>query len=115
MRLVILTALLASGALGLTACDPSDSTTQDPGKQTTAPEKAASAKAAPLKAAPTKAASTKAAATARRSIQAERPPTRTALAAVAGLTVKGRAPKTGYARDQFGQPWFDTDRNGSDP
>ena len=38
----------------------------------------------------------------------------TALAAIAGLTVKGRAPKTGYTRDQFGQSWFDTDRNGCD-
>jgi hypothetical protein len=38
----------------------------------------------------------------------------TALAAVAGLTVKGRAPKTGYPRAQFGQAWFDTDRNGWD-
>ena len=38
----------------------------------------------------------------------------TALAAVARLTVKGRAPKTGYTRDQFGQSWFDTDRNGCD-
>ena len=35
----------------------------------------------------------------------------TALAAVATLTVKGRAPKTGYTRDQFGQAWYDTDRN----
>lgn len=38
----------------------------------------------------------------------------TALAAVATLTVKGRAAKTGYDRDQFGQAWFDTDRNGCD-
>ena len=38
----------------------------------------------------------------------------TALAAVADLTVKGRAAKTGYSRDQFGQAWFDTDRNGCD-
>jgi hypothetical protein len=38
----------------------------------------------------------------------------TALAAVALLAVKGRAPKTGYTRDQFGQSWFDTDRNGCD-
>jgi Excalibur calcium-binding domain/Protein of unknown function (DUF1524) len=38
----------------------------------------------------------------------------TALAAVARLTVKGRAPKTGYTRDQFGQAWFDVDRNGCD-
>ena len=38
----------------------------------------------------------------------------TALAAIARLTVKGRAPKTGYTRAQFGQTWFDTDRNGCD-
>ena len=42
------------------------------------------------------------------------PATGTALAAIARLTVKGRAPKTGYTRDQFGQSWFDTDRNGCD-
>lgn len=30
------------------------------------------------------------------------------------LPVKGKAPKTGYARDQFGQAWADTDRNGCD-
>lgn len=39
----------------------------------------------------------------------------TALAATQFLTVKGRAPKTDYARDQFGQRWADTDRNGCDP
>ena len=37
-----------------------------------------------------------------------------ALATVAGLTVKGRAPRTGYSREQFGQAWFDADRNGCD-
>lgn len=40
--------------------------------------------------------------------------TDTALAAVAKLTVKGRAPKTGYTRAQFGQAWYDTDHNGCD-
>ena len=30
------------------------------------------------------------------------------------LAVKGRAPKTGYARDQFGTAWKDTDHNGCD-
>lgn len=30
------------------------------------------------------------------------------------LPVKGRAPKTGYSRDQFGQAWADIDRNGCD-
>jgi hypothetical protein len=38
----------------------------------------------------------------------------TALAAVARLTVKGRAAKTGYGRGQFGQSWYDVDGNGCD-
>jgi hypothetical protein len=38
----------------------------------------------------------------------------TALAAVALLEVKGRAPKTGYDRELFGQRWADVDRNGCD-
>ncbi|WP_431044004.1 HNH endonuclease family protein [Streptomyces sp. P1-3] len=35
-----------------------------------------------------------------------------ALDAVAALTVKGRAPRTGYDRREFGSSWVDTDRNG---
>jgi hypothetical protein len=38
----------------------------------------------------------------------------TALAAAAALTVKGRAAKTGYDRDNFGSGWTDVDRNGCD-
>jgi len=38
----------------------------------------------------------------------------TALAALAALPVKGRAPRTGYERELFGQPWADADRNGCD-
>lgn len=30
------------------------------------------------------------------------------------IDVKGRAPKTGYDRDEFGQRWADIDRNGCD-
>lgn len=30
------------------------------------------------------------------------------------LTVKGRAPKTGFDRDEFGTPWSDVDHNGCD-
>jgi Protein of unknown function (DUF1524) len=30
------------------------------------------------------------------------------------LVVKGRAPKTGYSREQFGPAWADVDRNGCD-
>ncbi|WP_414826644.1 DUF1524 domain-containing protein [Arthrobacter sp. Soil763] len=37
---------------------------------------------------------------------------RTALKMLSTLPVKGRAPKTGYSRDQFGEAWADVDRNG---
>lgn len=37
-----------------------------------------------------------------------------ALAAVGELTVKGRAPKTGYSRERFGPEWADTDHNHCD-
>ncbi|MCX5056540.1 HNH endonuclease family protein [Streptomyces sp. NBC_00201] len=37
-----------------------------------------------------------------------------ALTAAESLTVKGRAPKTGYARDRFGAAWADTDSNSCD-
>ncbi|MEO8282379.1 MAG: DUF1524 domain-containing protein [Pseudarthrobacter sp.] len=37
-----------------------------------------------------------------------------ALDVLAALTVKGRAPKTGYSREQFGPAWSDVDRNGCD-
>jgi hypothetical protein len=41
-------------------------------------------------------------------------PPGTAAAALAALPVKGRAPKTGYARAQFGPAWADTDHDGCD-
>ena len=37
-----------------------------------------------------------------------------ALDVLATIPVKGRAPKTDYSRDQFGQAWADIDRNGCD-
>lgn len=37
-----------------------------------------------------------------------------ALAAAESLTVKGRAPRTGYSREQFGAAWEDTDGDGCD-
>jgi hypothetical protein len=37
-----------------------------------------------------------------------------AATALAKLPIKGRAPKTGYDRDQFGPAWADVDRNGCD-
>ena len=38
----------------------------------------------------------------------------TAVAVLADLAVKGRAPRTGYDRDLFGSGWGDPDRNGCD-
>ncbi len=38
----------------------------------------------------------------------------TALAQLGTLAVKGRAPMTGYEREQYGQAWADVDRNGCD-
>lgn len=38
----------------------------------------------------------------------------TAAAVLATLPVKGRAPKTGYSREQFGPAWSDVDHNGCD-
>jgi hypothetical protein len=37
-----------------------------------------------------------------------------ATAVLETLPVKGRAPKTGYTRDQFGPAWADVDHNGCD-
>lgn len=39
---------------------------------------------------------------------------RQAVAALAGIPAKGRAPKTGYDRALFGPAWKDVDRNGCD-
>jgi hypothetical protein len=41
-------------------------------------------------------------------------PVGSALAALRRLPVKGRAPRTGYSRSEFGQAWADVDRNGCD-
>ena len=52
---------------------------------------------------------TRSAGTARRAGTASATPaTGTAAAALAKLPVKGRAPKTGYSREQFGTGWLDT-------
>ncbi|KQQ80999.1 HNH endonuclease family protein [Arthrobacter sp. Leaf137] len=37
-----------------------------------------------------------------------------ALVQLESIPVKGRAPKTGYMRDEFGPAWADVDRNGCD-
>ncbi len=42
------------------------------------------------------------------------PGTRRATALLTALPVRPQEPHTGYARDQFGPPWADADRNGCD-
>ncbi|WP_200809856.1 DUF1524 domain-containing protein [Demequina sp. NBRC 110054] len=46
--------------------------------------------------------------------ESEEPEFGTAEEAALELTVKGRAAKTGYSRDQFGSGWIDVDSNGCD-
>lgn len=41
-------------------------------------------------------------------------PSDSALGALAALTVRGRAPMTGYSREAFGPAWLDANRNGCD-
>lgn len=41
-------------------------------------------------------------------------PTGSAASALSGLKIKGRAPKTGYSRDEYGPAWSDVDHNGCD-
>ncbi|MGW9402885.1 GmrSD restriction endonuclease domain-containing protein [Arthrobacter sp. NPDC055585] len=38
----------------------------------------------------------------------------TALEQLGGIPIKGRAPKTGYSREEFGPAWADVDHNGCD-
>ncbi|MGH3566098.1 MAG: hypothetical protein ACRDRH_08715 [Pseudonocardia sp.] len=45
---------------------------------------------------------------------ADAAPTGDAAQTLAALPVKGRAPRTGYDSDQFGQRWADVDRDGCD-
>lgn len=46
--------------------------------------------------------------------EAPAPVAGSARGALEALEVKGRAPRTGYDRDRFGDGWVDTDRNGCD-
>ncbi len=41
-------------------------------------------------------------------------PPDSALAVLGEVSVRGRAPRTGYEREEFGDGWVDTDRNGCD-
>ena len=89
----------------------------DPDAPTARPRSAADATAAPAVVAPAPAGAAYAPAAPApasddEAIAAE--PPRGALALLGAIAVKGRAPRTGYARSQFGPAWADTDRNGCD-
>jgi hypothetical protein len=104
------TATVAASAASDAATSAAEQAAADLAAGQAAKDKVAADTAAAQKAVAAKAATTKAAAA-----KAAKPPAAgTALAAVARLTVKGRAPKTGYTRAQFGQAWYDTDHNGCD-
>ncbi|WP_246262950.1 HNH endonuclease family protein, partial [Arthrobacter mobilis] len=93
-----------SGAATVEGAPPAALATGTPrAQETTAPSAAES----PSKAAESK----KAAAAAKKEKQAAKG---TALALLETIPVKGRAPKTGYDRDEFGSGWQDPDRNGCD-
>jgi hypothetical protein len=68
----------------------------------------------PASSAPTPSAPSTPSPTARTGTPTTRPASGSALAALARLPVKGRAPMTGYRREEFGQAWLDADRNGCD-
>ena len=102
--------LLAFAAAGCEPDAPASATAQtataEPAPVETPAEAAADAPAAP---APAPAQTGETAAPA-----AAPAPGAAAVDVLATLPVKGRAPKTGYDREQFGQAWADIDRNGCD-
>ncbi|WP_082101669.1 GmrSD restriction endonuclease domain-containing protein [Demequina rhizosphaerae] len=95
-----LLAVLAALTVAATACSTPTSTVSPVGDS--APAASSTAAATPT-AGPTASAES-----------TPRPSHGDAYAAALQLTVKGRAPKTGYDRDEFGDGWQDTDGNGCD-
>lgn len=107
MRRVTTALIAATLCASLTACEPSGGTTS-PATPSVAP-------ASPVVPVGAHSASpTPDAEVSETPVASPEPASGTAAEAVAALTVKGRAPKTGYDRDQFGAAWTDVDRNGCD-
>lgn len=94
------------GACGTPAASPSPSATtevtQTASKSPSTPAAATADEPAPERK------------TATESATPEDPSAGTALAQLETITIKGRAPKTGYDRDKFGYGWTDIDHNGCD-
>ncbi|GIL37276.1 calcium-binding protein [Phycicoccus sp. DTK01] len=101
-----LLALVLSGCAGASADAPTPTPTAASGPATTVPPlPGPSASGTPSR--PSSPAATPA--------PAPSPPELgTALATLGSIPVKGRAAKSGYDRDRFGQAWADVDRNGCD-
>lgn len=114
MRRLTATAATLVALTAVTGCEAIDDTEQQASAPTTA---SSSAPATSTPATPTTK-PTRAPSTATTTEPAAK--TGTALAALATLPVKGRAPMTGYDRDEFGSEWsdaagtFDWSRNGCD-
>lgn len=117
------TFVIAIAALAMMSCEPA--TVTHPSGQVTSSQSAPTAPSLPrslptptptLQAVPAELPAVAPAATPAAPIKGPGPDAKagSAIAVLATLTVKGRAPKTGYTRQQFGQSWRDLDRNGCD-
>lgn len=95
MIVLVLTALTVVGGRSIAASSPGAAPTAPPSAAQNAPPSAAETATRPLD-------------------PAVSGPPGAALALLATLPVKGRAPMTGYDRSEFGPAWFDEDRNGCD-
>src|SRR4051812_18098381 len=101
---VLAAVLIAAGAAGCGQDGLTGAPATAPAESTAAP---ATPDAAPSESAPASPSASKS--------PAEQPAKAgTALALLKTITVKGRAPKTGYTREQFGNGWQDPDGNGCD-
>ena len=107
-----LTASLSAGALLLTVfgCSPVDSTSSSSAQPSTTSSPSATTTPEPE---PSQTAEEQQS-TADMIGQAPEGAQDNALTVLNTLAVKGRAPKTGYSRDQFGAAWADVDHNGCD-
>lgn len=107
-----LTASLSTGALLLTVfgCSPVDSTSSSSAQPSTTSSPSATTTPEPE---PSQTAEEQQS-TADMIGQAPEGAQDNALTVLNTLAVKGRAPKTGYSRDQFGAAWADVDHNGCD-
>jgi Protein of unknown function (DUF1524) len=113
--------------LGLTGCGVHSAAAPQPpeplviGSEAPAPEPIVLGSEAPTPAEPTPVQTPSASATAvtdtpagRLSVPSRQPEAGTVLAQLGTVPVKGRAPRTGYDRDLFGDGWQDPDGNGCD-